>query len=148
MSILLSPRQLRFSLCEVETAKPSPSPTQVISLALNRHVVKLLLGRTLSWIDLAFMDHDAYESMRKLMAMRYVCRPLTRMCYVVIVHSNFSFIVVCFLQLSLLALSVVIPLSHIMCYRDSDGVAIADLDLTFSYKCSDQEGGQIVDLVR
>ena len=35
-------------------------------LFLNRHVIKLILGRSVTWYDLAFFDPVMFESLRQL----------------------------------------------------------------------------------
>lgn len=40
---------------------------ELSSLSFNRHVLKYLLGRPISWHDLAFYDPTLYESLRQLM---------------------------------------------------------------------------------
>lgn len=40
---------------------------EICPLAFNRHVIKYLLGRKISWHDLAFFDPTLYESLRNLM---------------------------------------------------------------------------------
>ena len=39
---------------------------ELIPLLLNRHVIKYILGRKISWHDLAFFDPVMYESLRQL----------------------------------------------------------------------------------
>lgn len=39
---------------------------ELCPITLNRHVIKLILGRPVSWHDLAFYDSDLYESLRQL----------------------------------------------------------------------------------
>lgn len=39
---------------------------EICPLYLNRHVLKSLLGRKISWHDLAFFDPVMYESLRQL----------------------------------------------------------------------------------
>jgi len=39
---------------------------ELCPLALNRHVIKYLLGRKSGFHDLAFFDPDMYESLRQL----------------------------------------------------------------------------------
>ena len=42
---------------------------QVLPLVLHRHVIKFLLDRPLRWHDLAFMDPEAFESLRRLLVL-------------------------------------------------------------------------------
>ena len=39
---------------------------ETLPLFMNRHVLKYILGRKISWHDLAFFDPTMYESLRQL----------------------------------------------------------------------------------
>ena len=39
---------------------------EILPLFLNRHVIKYILGRKISWHDLSFFDPVMYESLRQL----------------------------------------------------------------------------------
>lgn len=39
---------------------------ELCPITFNRHVIKVILGRPVSWHDLAFFDSDLYESLRQL----------------------------------------------------------------------------------
>lgn len=39
---------------------------ELCPITLNRHVIKLILGKSVSWHDLAFFDSELYESLRQL----------------------------------------------------------------------------------
>ena len=39
----------------------------IFSIAFTRPVLKYVLGRSVSWHDLAFFDIDLYENLRKLL---------------------------------------------------------------------------------
>ena len=40
----------------------------IFSVSFTRPVLKYILGRSVSWHDLAFFDIDLYENLRKLLA--------------------------------------------------------------------------------